>query len=75
MIKFPKEIKLKHTQEQADFAAAVAAELTRIRGSKHAVPDRAAWRLFNECCRANPAFFWDFISTNTNFSTDKEASA
>jgi hypothetical protein len=75
MIKFPKEIKLKHTKEQADFAVAVAAELTRIRGSRHAVPARTAWRLFNDCCRANPAFFWEFISTSTKFSTDKDASA
>lgn len=75
MPKFPREIKLSHTQEQADWAAAAAAELTRIRGSGHDVPVSAAWRLFNECCRANPAFFWEFISTSTNFSTDERASA
>jgi hypothetical protein len=75
MIKFTKEIKLKHNQEQSDFAARMADELTRIRGSKHRVPDSTAWRLFNDCLRAHPDFFLLYISTSTDFSTDKEASA
>lgn len=75
MPRFTKQFKLNHTDEQGDFATSVAAELTRIRGSEHEVPYSAAWRLFNDCCRAHPDFFWAFISTDTNFSTDKEASA
>jgi hypothetical protein len=75
VIKFPYKTDLDITEEQRDFAVSVAAELTRIRGSKHKVSTRTAWRLFNDCCRANPTFFWHYVSTNTNFSTDKEASA
>lgn len=73
MIKFPIDTHIEVTEEQQDYAIAVAAELTRIRGGARKVSPRTAWRLFNDCCRANPAFFWAFVSTNTNFSTDSEA--
>ena len=73
MIKYPVDFHLEATEEQQQFAIAVAVELTRIRGTKHKVSPRAAWRFFNDCCRANPAFFWHYVSTNTNFSTDEGA--
>lgn len=75
MIKYPVDIHLEVTEDQQDYATTVAAELTRIRGSKHKVSPRTAWRLFNDCCKANPTFFWNFVSMNTNFSADKDASA
>lgn len=71
MLKYPKEIKLPHTDEQAQFAAEMSAELTRRRGSHHKVPVRAVWRLFNDCCRHNREFFLDFVSTYANISTDE----
>lgn len=73
MVKYPIKTDLDITQDQQDFAVSVAAELTRRRGTNRKVSTRTAWRLFNDCCRANPAFFWAYVSINTNFSTDTEA--
>lgn len=68
MQKYPIDTHIEVTKEQQDFAIEVATELTRLRATGRKVSPRAAWRLFNDCCRTNPTFFWQYISTSTPFS-------
>ena len=70
MAKLPKEIRLKHTDEQSAFATEMSDELTRMRGSKHKVPVRAVWRLCNDFARHNRALFLEFVSMYTHISSD-----